>query len=24
LSSTSCDLRVFVQDAAEAITAPDL
>jgi hypothetical protein len=24
MSSTSCDLRVFMEDAAEAITAPDL
>jgi hypothetical protein len=24
MSSTSCDLRVFMEDATEAITAPDL
>jgi hypothetical protein len=23
MSSTSCDLRVFMEDAAEAITVPD-
>jgi hypothetical protein len=24
MSSTSCDLRVFMEDAAEAITTPEL